>query len=675
MSFLRRRAGASASTAVPDPEVRDFLRQRADEVGTDLPALGLTPRHWWGPWRAPQGPAAPLPAANGPFLWALVRGVWPVLLLAVLLTTVNYVTSALIPWAMGNLLDAGLDLGFGRHLLAPSLVFLAMVAVMAITNGINQMTEIGLWMGSAMGAARNVGHRVARSGRAVKKEMPAGDVVTVLMTDADYVGGAFAWFPEIVAAIVSTAVVAVIMLRVSVPLGLLVLIGLPIVIALMTLLIRPLQAKQAVAREEQGKLTTISTDAVAGLRVLRGIGGEDVYNANYVAQSARVRDAGIRVASSSAMLSMLRSSAPLVFTALVVGYGALLTFDGRITVGQLVAFFGYTSFLRNPISVASNSIQQYTRAWVGVKKMTRVLGIEPLVDDSHVPGDPGRADRADEGGHPDWPEATLFDHRSGVAIHPHRMTALVSQDPDVTAAIARRLGRVEDTEDPTLEVDADGTDLREVPVDEVRRAVFLSEAEAQLFAGSLREEVEGPDAAPRRARGVTELIHREVIEASTRREGILFRPEHGADDPQVRRALHVADAHDVVSSLQGGLDGELAEKGRNLSGGQRQRVALARAVHSEAPVLVLVEPTSAVDSHTEARIAQRLAQERRGRTTVVVSASTLVLEHCDEVVLVSPEGTEITRGTHDSLRRAAEQGDGPALEYRAVVNREAGEQE
>ena len=673
MSFLRRRA--AASTAVPDPEVRDFLRQRADEVGTDLPALGLTPRHWWGPWRAPQGPAAPLPAANGPFLWALVRGVWPVLLLAVVLTTVNYVTSALIPWAMGNLLDAGLDLGFGRHLLVPSLVFVAMVALMAITNGINQMTEIGLWMGSAMGAARNVGHRVARSGRAVKKEMPAGDVVTVLMTDADYVGGAFAWFPEIVAAIVSTAVVAVIMLRVSVPLGLLVLIGLPIVIALMTLLIKPLQAKQAVAREEQGKLTTISTDAVAGLRVLRGIGGEDVYNANYVTQSARVRDAGIRVASSSAMLSMLRSSAPLVFTALVVGYGALLTFDGRITVGQLVAFFGYTSFLRNPISVASNSIQQYTRAWVGVKKMTRVLGIEPLVDDSHVPGDPGRADRADEGGHPDWPEATLFDHRSGVAIHPHRMTALVSQDPDVTAAIARRLGRVEDTEDPTLEVDADGTDLREVPVDEVRRAVFLSEAEAQLFAGSLREEVEGPDAAPRRARGVTELIHREVIEASTRREGILFRPEHGADDPQVRRALHVADAHDVVSSLQGGLDGELAEKGRNLSGGQRQRVALARAVHSEAPVLVLVEPTSAVDSHTEARIAQRLAQERRGRTTVVVSASTLVLEHCDEVVLVSPEGTEITRGTHDSLRRAAEQGDGPALEYRAVVNREAGEQE
>lgn len=667
MSFLRRRA--AASTAVPDPEVRDFLHQRAQEVGTELPPLGLTPRHWWRPWRAPQGPAVQLPAANGPFLWALLRSVWPVLTLAVVLTTVNYVTSALIPWAMGHLLDAGLDRGLGTHLVAPSLVFLGMVAVMAATNGINQMTEIGLWMGSAMGGARNVGHRVARSGRAVKREMPAGDVVTVLMTDADYIGGAFAWFPEIIAAIVSTVVVAVIMLQVSVPLGLLVLIGLPVVIALMSVLIKPLQAKQAVAREEQGRLTTISTDAVAGLRVLRGIGGEDVYNANYAAQSARVRDAGIRVASSSAMLSMLRSSTPLLFTALVVGYGALLTFDGRITVGQLVAFFGYTAFLRNPISVASNAIQQYTRAWVGVKKMTRILGMDPLVDDSRVPAAAGGVD---EGGPRDWSGVTLHDDLSGVTIHPHHMTALVSQDPDVTAAIARRLGRVDDTS-PGVEVD--GTDLREIPVEEVRSAVFLSEAEAQLFAGSLREEVDGHEGAPRRSRGVTELIHREVIEASTRREGILFRPEQGTDDPRIRRALHVADAHDVVSSLRGGLDGEIAEKGRNLSGGQRQRVALARAVHSDAPVLVLVEPTSAVDSHTEARIAQRLAQERAGRTTVVVSASTLVLENCDEVVLVSPEGREVTRGTHDSLRHAAEQGDPAALEYRAVVNREAGEQE
>lgn len=670
MSFLRRRA--QTSPAVPDPEVRDFLHRRAREVGVDLPPMGATPRHWWGPWRAPEGEPQALPARNVPFVRALLRGMTPVVVLAVVVATVNYVASALVPWALGNLLDAGIDQGMGTQLVAPTLVFLGMVMVMSLTNGLGQMTDIGLWTGAAMGAARSVAHRVARTGRAVKREMPAGDVVTVLMTDADYVGAAFAWFPEIIAAIVSTAVIAVIMVRVSLPLGLLVLIGLPLVIALMSVLIRPLQAKQAVAREEQGKLTTISTDAVAGLRVLRGIGGEDVYNANYEAQSAKVRDAGIRVASSSALLAMLRSSMPLVFTALVVGYGALLTFDGRITVGELVSFFGYTTFLRNPISVASNAIQQYTRAWVGVKKMTRVLSVDPLVDDSRVPAADG-PDGPDEGVKVDWSEATLTDVTSGITVHPHRMTALVCEDPDVSAAVARRLGRVEDADEVTLRVG--DTDAREIPVEEVRRSVHLCEAQAQLFAGSLRDEVDGPAAWPDHSRGVTELVQREIIEAGTRREGILDRPGSGPDDSSVLRALEVADAHDVLSSLPGGLDGRIAEKGRSLSGGQRQRVALARAVHSQAPVLVLVEPTSAVDSHTEARIAQRLSDERRGRTTVVVSASPLVLEHCDEVVLVDTEGHEVIRGTHDELRVGADAGQAGATQYRHVINREAGEGE
>ena len=667
MSFLRRRA--QTSPAVPDPEVRDFLRRRAREVGVDLPPMGATPRHWWGPWRAPEGEPHDLPTGNRAFVRALAASMTPVIVLAVLVATVNYVTSALVPWALGRLLDAGIDLGIGTHLIAPSLVFLGMTTVMSLTNGLGQMTDIGLWMGSAMGSARSVAHRVARTGRAVKKEMPAGDVVTVLMTDADYVGAAFAWLPEIIAAIVSTAVIAVIMVRVSLPLGLLVLIGLPLVIALMSVLIKPLQAKQAVAREEQGTLTTISTDAVAGLRVLRGIGGEDVYNANYEAQSAKVRDAGITVASSSAMLAMLRSSMPLVFTALVVGYGSVLTFEGRITVGELVAFFGYTTFLRNPINVASNAIQQYTRALVGVKKMTRVLAVDPLVDDAHV----ATSLTSDEGAKVNWSEATLTDVTSGITVHPHRMTALVCEDPDVTAAIARRLARVEDGDEVGLQVD--DTDAREIPVAQVRRAVFLSESQAQLFAGSLREEVEGADARAAHPRGVTELIQREVIEGATRREGVLDRVHPGPDDAAVVRALEVADAHDVVSSLSGGLDGQIAEKGRTLSGGQRQRVALARAVHAQAPVLVLVEPTSAVDSHTEARIAHRVADERRRRTTVVVTASPLVLEHCDEVVLVDAEGHEVTRGTHAGLRGRADTGERGATQYRHVITREAGEGE
>jgi ABC-type multidrug transport system fused ATPase/permease subunit len=96
-------------------------------------------------------------------------------------------------------------------------------------------------------------------------------------------------------------------------------------------------------------------------------------------------------------------------------------------------------------------------------------------------------------------------------------------------------------------------------------------------------------------------------------------------------------------------------------------------VAADAPVLIAVEPTSAVDSHTEARIARKLAEARRGRTTVVVTASPLVLEHCEEVVLLDADGRELARGTHEDLRLAAARGDEAARAYRAVVGREAGE--
>jgi ABC-type multidrug transport system fused ATPase/permease subunit len=97
-----------------------------------------------------------------------------------------------------------------------------------------------------------------------------------------------------------------------------------------------------------------------------------------------------------------------------------------------------------------------------------------------------------------------------------------------------------------------------------------------------------------------------------------------------------------------GLDGLVEERGRSYSGGQRQRLALARALLTEAEVLVLVEPTSAVDAHTEARIAQRLAAAREGRTTVVTTASPLLLGVADEVALME-SGRVTATGTHHEL--------------------------
>src|SRR5205085_8832147 len=149
----------------------------------------------------------------------------------------------------------------------------------------------------------------------------------------------------------------------------------------------------------------------------------------------------------------------------------------------------------------------------------------------------------------------------------------------------------------------------------VRGRIRVSDSGSQLFAGTLQDAVD---------------------------------PHCRLDRHQAEDALRVANAEDVYDALPGGWQGVLDERGRGLSGGQRQRLVLARALAADAQVLVLVEPTSAVDAHTEARIAERVAAYRRGRTTVVTTVSPLWLHHADRVVLLSG-GRVVAEGRHAEL--------------------------
>ncbi|NUR24573.1 MAG: ABC transporter ATP-binding protein, partial [Catenulispora sp.] len=129
-------------------------------------------------------------------------------------------------------------------------------------------------------------------------------------------------------------------------------------------------------------------------------------------------------------------------------------------------------------------------------------------------------------------------------------------------------------------------------------------------------------------------------------------------------ALHTAAAEDIIEALPEGLDAEITERGRSFSGGQQQRLRLARALLADPEVLLLVEPTSAVDAHTEARIADRLAAARAGRTTVVFTTSPLMLDRAEHVVFLA-DGRAVAEGRHRELLATV-----PA--YRATVTREEG---
>jgi len=295
----------------------------------------------------------------------------------------------------------------------------------------------------------------------------------------------------------------------------------------------------------------------------------------------------------------------------VTWLAARMAVSGEITTGQLVAFYGYAAFLVIPLRTVTETWGRFLRAHVAATKVVRVLALRnPLL------ANPG-SDMTGEG------RGAMADAHSGLTLAPGTFTAVAAADPAEAIDLADRLGRYRPAEGVTL----DGVPVDTLPLATVRRRILVADNDARLFAGRLADEL-APD-------------------------------RHAAP---VAVALHTAAAEDILEALPEGLDTEVTERGRSFSGGQQQRLRLARALLADPEVLLLVEPTSAVDAHTEARIADRLAAARTGRTTVVFTGSPLMLDRAEHVVFLAG-GRAVATGRHRELLASV-----PA--YRAAVTRE-----
>ena len=616
-------------------------------------------------------PDAPLPhppslGAGALLRWLLRRATVPVALATLAACTSNII-QAIVPAFLGQALDAGIENGLNGRVWGIGALLLVLFVVYAVGDTMMSYFGVTAWMRTAFDVDRLVGRQISATGKDLSRQVSTGEVATIIASDADYLGKLIEHLPALLGAAASFLVVAVLMLRTSVSLGLIVILGMPLVAAIVTLVIRPLQKRQAVQREAHSAVTTVTTDTVAGLRILRGIGGEDVFARRYRDASQELRRRGVEVASSQATLMTLQVLLPGLFAAIVVWVAARMAVAGSLTPGGLITFYGYTAYLSWPLWVFTSSVQDYTRAVVGARRLSRLLEVAPaagsLVERLNL--DPAAA-------HP--VSGDLVDTGSGLRLKEGRMTALVCPDPQVSADLATRLGRFTDA-GPTVTLA--GRPLTTMPLEQVRASVVVSGATAQLFTGTLREALDvrgGPDPQPA---GLEDLVRAETERTTGADVDQQVRPQEreAPGDDRLIEAIGIADAGDVLTSLSEGLAGMITEKGRSLSGGQRQRVALARALLTEAPTLVLIEPTSALDSHTEARVAAQVHRARAGRTTVVVTASPLVLEACDEVVLLDSSGAELLRSTHRELMAMARDGHAQAADYRAVVSRAMGEDE
>ena len=612
------------------PVTRAYTERGADEPDTRSPLRFL----WW------------MVRANGVLFWVglLVALIW-------------MVPQTVGPWIVGRAIDTGIVAGDSAQTMQ-WIALLAVVTLFGAASGIAFHTVIVReWLIALYGTTKLVTRKALQLGHVLTRRTPTGEVLSVSGSDGDQFGALMEVTTRAISQLAAYLVVAGIVLTTSVRMGLLVLVSAPLLVLLGAPLLRPMQRWQGVERARNSELTSMATDIVGGLRILRGIGGEQTFGGNYATQSQRVRESGV---AAGRWLAAVESVGVLLsggFVVALMWLGTREVAQGRLTVGELVSFLGYGLFLIQPMRTFVEFAQKWTRSVVSARKAVAVLSQRPPWVHPHEPASLPS-------------QALIVDETSGATIEPGRLTMVVSAVPDDCAALADRLGRYLPSDEGALVSDeipeelkgraarrersararardeqarrdderarqpwgvtVGGVDLSSVELDEVRAGILVSDTSPQIFAGTLRQAVD---------------------------------PLGRLSREQAERALHTAAAEDVFDALPGGWQGELEERGRGLSGGQRQRLVLMRALAADPEVLVLVEPTSAVDAHTEARIAERLGDHRRGRTTVVMTASPLLLHHADEIILLEG-GVATTRGRHADLLASS-------TAYRSVVVRGA----
>lgn len=533
-----------------------------------------------------------------PVGWGVVAGV------------VGMTGRAFVPAALGRAIDRGMLPHDTAALVGWAAVILGLVLVQAAATVVQERCDFASMMGAGLRVLGLVNEKAARAGVTLTGRSYAGEGVAIGTGDIEPIGGALAATSRGAGGLVAIVVVAAVMLLTSWELGLVVLVGVPLVVWLVALALRPLRERQHRVRLQQGTLTALALDTVTGLRVLHGFGGQERFAQRYRDASQQTRRLAVEAARADSVLAAVKSLLPGALGALVVWFGAHLTLTHRLEVGQLVAFYGYSMFLATPLRWFTDSAEALTRGQVSAERVCRFLGRE-----RDLP----------EGSGSRWPtEGALVDPGTGLSVERGCMTAVAYTSASGAARVADRLGRYVESD-----ATAGGVALRDVADADLRRNVLVVTDEDVLFRGVAAEELDpagryGPD-------------------------GLLALAD-------------AACAADVIEALPGALGGEVQPAGRNFSGGERQRLRLLRALAYDPQVLVLVEPASALDALTEARLAQRLADARRGRTTVVFTTSPLLLARADRVALLHGESV-VADGTHEALLRGEPR-------YRSLVTRE-----
>jgi putative ABC transport system ATP-binding protein len=568
-----------------------------------------------GPPTTPS-PASPTEGVLGPvtrrgILRQVVLGQRRPLSIATALFCLHQTGEAMVPVLVGVIVDraitAGPDAGVDDLLIWLGVLGVAFATLsLSYRFGARHGEAAAEW--AAHGLRLQLAQRVLHPRGGAETGRLPGALANIATSDAKRVGAINTALANGAAALAAMLVGGIALVRVSLPLGLLVLIGGPFMLWLVHLLGKPLESRSEAEQERAAQASGVAADLVTGLRVLKGIGAEDTAISRYRQTSRESLTATLRAARAQAGYEGAILAMSGIFLAVVALAGGRLALQGEISIGQLLAAVGLAQFLLGPLQVFAWVSSELAQGRASAGRIAEVLASSPAVGvgTTAMPVPVTGSLRLHQLSHPPLRKLDL-DLPAG------ELLGVVAADPADGSALLRCLGRDVDPEGGSIELD--GVPLSDLDPDDLRAVVLVAAHDADLFGGTLLENIGA---------------------------------EPGVPPERIHAAMTASGADEVGRILPGGTGSVLAERGSNLSGGQRQRVALARALSADAAVLVLHDPTTAVDTVTEARIAAGIKEIRRNRTTILVTTSPALLAVTDRVVVLT-DGQITAVGTHQRL--------------------------
>jgi putative ABC transport system ATP-binding protein len=552
------------------------------------------------------------PTSAARLLWRGVRRHRARLAGCYLLITSWLLCEALVPVVIGVIIDRAVATGELDELATWGGVLVALFVVLSYSYRFGARLGVGALQRETHLLRIEVSEHVLGADGARTSLLP-GETLSLATSDAETIGELLWHVGYTLAGLVGVVVSAVVLFRIDLVLGLVVLVGVPLVLVAIQV-VTPLIARDTT--DQQASIATatgIATDLVKGLRPLKGVGAEDVAAARYRGHSAAARDASIRTARSMGYMFGLTATLSGLFLALVAYLAGTRAIVGDISIGELIAIVGLTQFLAEPIAGLGETSAQAARSFASARRLVDFLQTPPLAVSGSATLDDAGAEIAIDSLTSGPLRGLDLDTRAG------ELVGLVVDDPATGDLLVRLVRGEVALSDRSGSVTLGGHPIDELTIDALRSQVVVCHHRVDLFEATLRETID---------------------------------PDGTLADAELADVLAASAAGDVVDLHPDGLEQPISAGGSTLSGGQRQRIALARALATRAPILVLDEPTSAVDAMTEQRIADGIRAFRHpGGTpssTLVITSSPALLAAADRVVLIGA-GRVVATGTHHEL--------------------------